>query len=52
MHTITHQSVLLGVPAMQIEFPRSLRSMIMSDPHYITSLARAILSVYKEVIVP
>ena len=25
MYTVTHQSTLLGVPAMQIEIPRSIR---------------------------
>lgn len=46
MHTVTHQSVLLGIPAMQFEFPRSIRTLMISDESYIKSLALAILSTY------
>ena len=46
MHTVTHQSVLLGIPAMQFEFPRSIRTLIMGNEGYIRALASAILSTY------
>lgn len=52
MHTMTHQSVLLGVPAMQLEFPRSIRSLLIRDRSYMTSLANCILSTYEELVVP
>ena len=52
MHTLTHQSVLLGVPAMQLEFPRSIRSLLIRDRSYMTSLANCILSTYEELVVP
>lgn len=35
MHTMTHQSVLLGIPAMQIEFPRSVRHLLIREPAYL-----------------
>ena len=52
MHTMTHQSVLLGIPAMQLEFPRSLRSLLIREPRHMEGLAKCILSAYEEVIVP
>lgn len=52
MHTMTHQSVLLGIPAMQIEFPRSIRRLLISDRSKIVSLAKCILDTYEQIIVP
>lgn len=39
MHTMTHQSVLLGVPAMQIEIPRSIRTLLIRDRSYLVAFA-------------
>ena len=52
MHTMTHQSVMLGVPAMQLEIPRSLRALLIRDKVYLSQMAKCILSTYKEVIEP
>jgi hypothetical protein len=43
----------MGIPALQIELPLSLRKLIMSEPHkYIKDMAAAILETYNEVILP
>ena len=52
MHTMTHQSVLLGVPAMQLEIPRSLRNLLIKDRTYLVAFANCILSTYEDLIVP
>lgn len=52
MHTMTHQSVLLGVPAMQLEIPRSVRALLIRDRNLLSSFAQCILSTYYEIIVP
>jgi hypothetical protein len=52
MHTMTHQAVLLGIPAVQLEIPRSVRALLINDPTYLREFARCILLTYQEVIVP
>lgn len=52
MHTMTHQSVLLGIPAMQIEFPRSLRNLLIKEKTLVTALATCILDTYEQFVVP
>lgn len=52
MYTMTHQSVLLGIPAMQLEIPRSLRALLIREKVYMSQLAKCILSTYKEVVEP
>lgn len=52
MHTMTHQSVILGVPAMQLEFPRSVRNLLIRNRGYLLTLANCILSTYEDVIIP
>lgn len=52
MYTMTHQSVLLGIPAMQIELPRSIRALLIRDDLILRKFAEAILETYSEVIVP
>jgi hypothetical protein len=47
MHTMTHQSVLLGIPAMQVEFPRSLRTLIMKEKSLVTAVAKCIIDTYE-----
>jgi hypothetical protein len=43
----------MGIPAFQIELPRSVRNQIMLSPHkYIREMAKAILDTYRQVIVP
>jgi hypothetical protein len=51
MHTMTQQSVLLGIPAMQLEIPKSLRILLIKDSTKLRNFANAILSTYQEVIV-
>ena len=40
--TISHQSVLLGVPAFQLEIPYSMRELLMSDASAFDAFARAL----------
>jgi len=52
MHTMTHQSVLQGIPAVQLEIPRSVRALLITDDALVGRFADAILSTYHEVVVP
>jgi hypothetical protein len=52
MHTMTHQSVMQGIPAMQIEFPRSIRALLMKDNNLVKGIATCILDTYEQIIVP
>ena len=52
MYTMTHQSVMLGIPALQLEIPRSVRALLIRDPVYLSQLAKCILSTYKDVLEP
>eukprot|EP00455_Lapot_gusevi_P049562 TRINITY_DN7045_c0_g2_i3.p1 TRINITY_DN7045_c0_g2~~TRINITY_DN7045_c0_g2_i3.p1 ORF type:complete len:466 (-),score=123.88 TRINITY_DN7045_c0_g2_i3:101-1417(-) len=49
-HTISHQSILLGIPALQLEIPRSLRADLISDANLFRKFAEAIVACYMEVI--
>ena len=49
---MTHQSVLIGIPAIQIELPRSIRALLIRDEKVLRSFASVILDTYSEVIVP
>lgn len=40
--TISHQSVLLGVPAFQLEIPYTMRELLMGDAGAFDSFARAL----------
>ena len=59
-HTLSHQSVRLGVPAFQFEIPRTLRKAAMdarrdgddAQGGLVERLARAIVKTYREVVVP
>jgi len=52
--TMTQQSVQLGILAVQIELPRSLRTLIMEDSTqtYIKQLASSIHETYREILIP
>jgi hypothetical protein len=51
MTTITHQSVLLGIAAIQFEIPFSLRTILMNNDTLFEAFANAILSTYNELFV-
>ena len=55
-HTLSHQSVRLGVPAVQYETPFSVRRHVMGEGHgddsTIDRLADAIVNVYRNCVVP
>jgi len=51
-HTISHQSVLLGTPALQLEIPRSLRADLVGSDQLFSRFAAAIATAFKEVIRP
>ena len=51
-HTLSHQSVRLGVPAFQLEAPRSLRAALMKEEDALDRMAEAIINVYQNVVVP
>jgi len=42
----------MGIPAIQLEIPRSVRNLIANSPKKIAGMATAILDLYWEVIVP
>lgn len=50
--TSSHQSILLGMPAVQLEFPYTLRKSLVESPQLVASLSRALVDSYEEVIVP
>ena len=43
---------MLGIPAMQLEIPRSVRALLMYNDMYMIGMAKAILNTYQEVICP
>lgn len=46
MYTISEQSVAMGIPAIQLEIPRSIRRMIATSQKKIDAIASAILDLY------
>lgn len=52
LKTLSHQSVLLGVPALQLEAPPRLRERFIADAELQTSVAAALSQVFREVVVP
>ena len=50
--TISHQSVLLGIPAVQFEMPPRLREQLVTKPELAKRFAAAIQEVYFEVVTP
>ncbi|CAE7706757.1 unnamed protein product, partial [Symbiodinium necroappetens] len=47
--TISHQSVLLGIPAVQFEMPPRLREQLVRDPELGRRFADAIAEIYRDV---
>eukprot|EP00811_Abedinium_folium_P012054 NODE_2116_length_2289_cov_9.520814.p1 GENE.NODE_2116_length_2289_cov_9.520814~~NODE_2116_length_2289_cov_9.520814.p1 ORF type:complete len:554 (+),score=176.92 NODE_2116_length_2289_cov_9.520814:44-1663(+) len=50
--TISHQSVLLGVPAVQFEMPLRLRERLVHDGELCSLFAAGLIRAYREVISP
>ncbi|EFC39660.1 predicted protein [Naegleria gruberi] len=46
--TISHQSVMLGMPALQIEIPMEVRKDMISNEALLDELAKAIVETYKK----
>ena len=51
-HTLSHQSVRLGVPAFQFEMPHALRRSAMQDDELVDRMAAAIVAIYRTSVVP
>ena len=51
-NTMVTQWCLLGITSVQLEIPRSLRKLIANSNKLIQALAKAILEIYSELIVP
>jgi len=50
-HTISHPSILLGTPALQLEIPRSLRYDLSRDEVLFDRFAQALATAYRIVVV-
>lgn len=50
--TISHQTVQLGIPAVQFEMPPRLRERLVLDPALGTAFASAILDIYHNLVTP
>lgn len=51
-HTFSHQAVVCGVPALQLEIPKSMRRALMSDDSLVDRFAAAICDAYATVVAP
>jgi hypothetical protein len=51
-HTLSHQSVLRRVPAVQFEIPRTLRAALVTNDALFAAFADAIADTYRLVVVP
>jgi gamma-glutamylcyclotransferase (GGCT)/AIG2-like uncharacterized protein YtfP len=49
-HTLSHQSVRLGIPAMQYEVPFTLRLEMMKDTTILERVAQAIVCTYQHIV--
>lgn len=47
LYTMTCQSVCLGVPAFQLELPRTIRTHLVEDEEFMSGLAKCILDIYQ-----
>ena len=50
--TISHQSVLMGIPAVQLEMPLRLREKLCFDDELVAMFAGTVATAYREVVVP
>ena len=48
-HTMAHQSVLLGVPAIQLELPKTVRRALLVEQVFFDKFAKAIANTYRTV---
>ena len=46
LHTVSEQGVLLGLPSIQIELPRSVRSLLVREVRYLRGFARILNEVH------
>jgi len=52
LHTISEQSVIMGITGIQLEIPRSIRGRICKNEDFLIGLAKIIVEMYTEYIVP
>ena len=52
LHTMTEQGVMLGITSFQLEIPRAIRRKLAQSPAYINGLAKIIVDLYNDFIVP
>jgi len=52
MTTMMHQSVLLGIPSLQLEIPSSVRKLLNDNDEFRDKFLNALINVYNQVIVP
>ncbi len=52
IHTLSHQSVQLGIPAVQFEVPRRMRAALVTDTALFRDFVDAIATTYTQEIVP
>lgn len=52
LKTLSHQSVMLGIPAFQLEAPPRLRQRFIAEPQLCTAVATAIVQVFHDVVEP
>ena len=50
IYTMSHQSVRMGIPALQIEFPLSVRRLLVKEDNLMKSLAEVIVQLYNKYI--
>jgi len=50
--TMSHQSILLGIPAVQLEMPPALRRRLADDSELLRLFAETIYRAYSEVVLP
>jgi len=48
MTTISHQSVMLGMPAAQLEIPSTMRKALVTDDEFFNDFAAAIANIYTQ----
>merc|ERR1712025_1521333 len=52
MTTMSHQAVMLGIPAVQLEMPPAVRERLVVDPSFTDAFAAGLAYCYHNVVVP
>lgn len=52
LHTMTEQGVMFGITSFQLEIPRTFRRKLAHSPKYIAGLAKIIVDLYNDYVVP